>query len=502
MATTTPPSWVSLIITALCRGLLVMIASMALWAVLPAALGWHVTVVMSGSMEPALRPGDVVASRPISGSSVRPGQVVLVDDPDHEGRLRLHRLAKVNDHGQLVLRGDANRADDSTPVSRNAVHAVGSLRVPFIGAPAYWLRTHQLAPLLPTGLAVVLVALGAIGRRDRPDNDDNNPSEDDTDGTTDTADSSAETPSRSNEPAVLESRAQLRAARAGAARGPRTGLPRSRTLVILTTGALAAVTVATNAPAQAASLFTASTANIASSWTAAYYTCSAAVLADKPYLYYPLGESSGATAKDASGNKRNGSYYTTLGAGVSYGATGPCTRDKTTGVTLDGTIGMVSTPGPIAGPQEYTQEIWFKTTSSLGGSLIGFGNTQVLASTSYDRQLYLTTAGKLVAGAAPGGTVQTVTSAGSYNDGAWHLADVTLSSAGLTLYVDGGRVAGDSGITAAQNYSGYWRFGNSTLTGWPGAPLLGTHIAGTLHGAAIYPTALSTAQVTAHYTAR
>lgn len=465
-ASDTGPGWASLLVTALCRGLLVMLASMALWAVLPAALGWQVTVVMSGSMEPALRPGDVIASRPISGSAVRPGQVVLVDDPDHAGRLRLHRLVKITD-AHLVLRGDANRSDDSTPVRRNAVHGVGSLRVPFIGAPAYWLRTHQITPLIPTGLALILVALGAIGRREKGDPPDD-----------DTGSSMPETD------------------RPGGRRSRRS---RRKTLVVLTTVALTAATVATNAPAQAATAFRATVANPTSSWTAGYFSCSAAVKADAPYLYYPLSEKSGTTAADASGNARNGAYSS---LGVSYGAAGPCARDNATGVTLDGTTGAVSTPGPISGPQQYTQEIWFRTTSSLGGSLIGFASSASGLGLDFDRQLYLTASGKLVAGVHPRTSNQTITSSASYNDGAWHLADVTLSpTTGLTLYVDGAPVVANAGLKGAQDFSGYWRFGDTPLTGWPSAPL-GSHFSGSLQGAAIFPAALSASQVAAHYAAR
>lgn len=460
------PGWISLIVTALCRGLLVMIASMTLWAVLPAALGWHVTVVMSGSMEPALRPGDVVASRPISGSAVRPGQVVLADDPDHQGRLRLHRLSKVTDSGQLVLRGDANRSDDSTPVRRNAVHGVGSLRVPFVGAPAYWLRTHQFAALVLTAIAIALIALGAIGRRD-------------SDGPPDNGSGSSATGS-------------------GRTRRGRLCRPRRKTLVILTTAALTAATVATDAPAQAATMFKATTANNVSSWTAGYFSCSAAVLSDRPYLYYPFGERSGATAADASGNGRNGTYNTFLGSGVSYGATGPCASDATTGVTLDGTYGWVSAPGSITAPKTFTTEIWFRTTSTNGGALISFRSPVLLGLlNSYDRQLYLDNTGHLVFGLG-GNTVSTVASTGRYNDGAWHLADGTVSSTGTQLYVDGTKVGENATMTNPMDATGTWRIGDGGFSGWSPAPKDSRPNA-SVQGAAIFTSALSANQIALHY---
>jgi len=44
-----------------------------------------------------------------------------------------------------------------------------------------------------------------------------------------------------------------------------------------------------------------------------------------------------------------------------------------------------------------------------------------------------------------------------------------LSPAGIALYADGALVASNPAVTAAQNYTGYWRIGYDNLTGWPGA---------------------------------
>jgi len=81
-------------------------------------------------MQPRINPGDVVSARPVPSGSLQLGMVLLVDDPDHPDRLRLHRLVRFSPDGRLILRGDANPHEDSSPVDRQAVHGVGSLRVP------------------------------------------------------------------------------------------------------------------------------------------------------------------------------------------------------------------------------------------------------------------------------------------------------------------------------------------------------------------------------------
>ena len=140
----------------LCRTALALVTSLALLAVAPALVGLTSTVVMSDSMAPGIRAGDVVVVRAVPTADVRVGQVVLVDDPSIPGRLRLHRVAE-RERAGFVLKGDANAQRDPTPVAASAVHGVGFLRVPAIGLPLLWLRTGA-TPLALLTLAGVLAA--------------------------------------------------------------------------------------------------------------------------------------------------------------------------------------------------------------------------------------------------------------------------------------------------------------------------------------------------------
>ncbi len=66
-----------------------------------------------------------------------------------------------------------------------------------------------------------------------------------------------------------------------------------------------------------------------------------------------------------------------------------------------------------------------------GGKIIGRGNRNDRNSSKMDRHLYLNNAGQVVFGVKPNQTRQVVTSPNSYNNGAWHQATATLSSAGM-----------------------------------------------------------------------
>ena len=59
-------------------------------------------------------------------------------------------------------------------------------------------------------------------------------------------------------------------------------------------------------------------------------------------------------------------------------------------------------------------------------------------------------------------------------------------------------MAADPSTTSAQNFSGYWRVGGDNLNGWTNQPSSNL-FAGTIDEVAVYPTALTPAQVAQHY---
>jgi signal peptidase I len=148
--------WGRVVVGTLARGVVATLLGLALWAAAPALIGWQPTTVMTGSMEPRLAPGDVVVSRPVAPSDLRVGKILLADDPDQPGHLRMHRYVEDGPDGTLVTKGDANPQQDSTPLERSAVHGVAFLRIPVVGAPVLWARTGEW-------LEVGMLALALVG---------------------------------------------------------------------------------------------------------------------------------------------------------------------------------------------------------------------------------------------------------------------------------------------------------------------------------------------------
>lgn len=220
-----------------------------------------------------------------------------------------------------------------------------------------------------------------------------------------------------------------------------------------------------------------------------------AVMADAPFLYWRLAETSGSTAADTSGNGNFGTY-----SGVTLGFTpGALACSTNPAASFPSSIGSVIQGSNAAtGPNTFSIEIWFRTASTTGGRIFGFGNKNTTWSNTSDRHLYLTDAGSVTFG-VDNGTVRTVASATGLNNGLWHHAVGVLSGTSMVLYVDGVNVASRNDA-AAGAYSGFWRLGDDRMRGWPNSPT-DAGLAGTLDEAAIYNTALSATRVAAHHTA-
>ena len=177
--------WARVVVATLARGAVATLLGLALWAAAPAVIGWMPTSVMTGSMEPRLHPGDVVVSRPVAPVELRPGRILLADDPDQPGHLRMHLYVADGRDGTLITKGDANPQADSTPLERSAVHGVAFLRVPYVGSPIVWLRDGEWARVVVLALGVVgLLALCTIdgSLRRLAAGDDDTDQSDDTDG--------------------------------------------------------------------------------------------------------------------------------------------------------------------------------------------------------------------------------------------------------------------------------------------------------------------------------
>jgi signal peptidase len=145
------------------------------------AFGHPVMTVLSGSMAPVIRTGDLIVDNPVTpeqASTLQPGQIISVREAPGSQSIITHRIVVVKvAHGivSYVTKGDANSAPDSAP--RPASDVVGVFRFAVPGGGYVLAALHRplvLGLLLASPLLLLLAGqLFQVARRtDSPDDGD------------------------------------------------------------------------------------------------------------------------------------------------------------------------------------------------------------------------------------------------------------------------------------------------------------------------------------------
>jgi hypothetical protein len=231
---------------------------------------------------------------------------------------------------------------------------------------------------------------------------------------------------------------------------------------------------------------------------------------DAPLLHLRYDEPAGLFLSDSSGN--GNSLKMNQSGGSTFQVTGAIANDPSKAITFGGTAANYAVSEKrFEAPTTFSLETWFKTATGAGGKLIGFSDSQILPSQDYspinaahhiaDKLLYMTNSGQLIFGTeGTAGTKQVLTSPGAYKNNTWHQAVATQDGNGMTLYIDGARVARNT-VTTNGGSSGFWRIGGDTIgvtALWPNNPS-SDYFSGSLDETAVYERALSATEVSEHF---
>lgn len=120
------------------RGFVGLVLGLTLWSLLPLALHWTPTVVMSGSMESNIMTGDIAIASPITQKEISEGHilrghVLLAKDPAAPETLFTHRVIRLMDDGTYMTKGDANAQADKIMLPPENILGIERLRIPYIG---------------------------------------------------------------------------------------------------------------------------------------------------------------------------------------------------------------------------------------------------------------------------------------------------------------------------------------------------------------------------------
>ena len=97
---------------------------------------YNMHTVMSESMKPAIKMGDMIFTGP-PGEGIQPGAIVTYQN---DNELITHRVLS-SDGGMLVTKGDATEDADPWPVSISSVTGTYLFKIPYLGYLNDFIRT-------------------------------------------------------------------------------------------------------------------------------------------------------------------------------------------------------------------------------------------------------------------------------------------------------------------------------------------------------------------------
>ncbi len=135
---------------------LVFMVALAVLAVLGPTVGWHVNVVLTGSMEPAVHAGSLIVTRPVAPEAIAVGDIIIFKSVLGE-TFTAHRVIGITKEPELrfITKGDANNGPDPNPVTPGQVAGLLFLQIPYLFYIFALVRT-------PLGLVLTIAIPAAI----------------------------------------------------------------------------------------------------------------------------------------------------------------------------------------------------------------------------------------------------------------------------------------------------------------------------------------------------
>ena len=159
-----------------------MIASWLAWGFIiglvvavtvPTLFDMRPLTVLTGSMRPAIEPGDMVVDEQIRGDQIRVGDIITFQEPRGE-RTITHRARKVSisdGQARVTTQGDTNDKPEKWEIPVGGSVGRVAYTVPKIGYPVTW--SHSTTGRLAlVSIPALILAFWAMWRIWRPNEDD------------------------------------------------------------------------------------------------------------------------------------------------------------------------------------------------------------------------------------------------------------------------------------------------------------------------------------------
>jgi signal peptidase len=146
---------------------IILLMTAAVLTFLAPHFGWRVDTVFSGSMEPQLKAGGVVITRPVEADEIKVGDTITFYSPLSQ-KLTSHRVITVEEGSAFYFQTKGDTNEDADPFILPAQNVVGKVcfHLPYLGYVAQFIKTPLglLLTLCLPGLVIIILEMRNIWR--------------------------------------------------------------------------------------------------------------------------------------------------------------------------------------------------------------------------------------------------------------------------------------------------------------------------------------------------
>lgn len=165
-------SWItSILIYGFLIVMIFMVVSTKIAGGTPKIFGYELMTVLSGSMEPGIKTGSIIAVKPVEDASkYKKGDIITFKAADDSKKLITHRIMdvqKADSTIQYITKGDNNQTKDPSPVTLgNVVAEYSGFTIPYVGRIMSFIQSKigAIILLVVPGVLMVLWSLFSIWR--------------------------------------------------------------------------------------------------------------------------------------------------------------------------------------------------------------------------------------------------------------------------------------------------------------------------------------------------
>ena len=130
----------------------------------PSFFGWKPFIVLSGSMESEIYPGDIAVVKEIDSDDLKINDVIAFRQEDIVITHRIIEIIDNNGEKQFITKGDNNNEKDQFPVNLEDIEGVFQFKIRGIGNFAMFLQTPTgmvICLSIPLAILIIMQFLGA-----------------------------------------------------------------------------------------------------------------------------------------------------------------------------------------------------------------------------------------------------------------------------------------------------------------------------------------------------